>query len=76
MADPEALAALEGDIQKAQEAVAYQGDSVRSLKASAKEGKADKVSCGLLSTAGVLAWTARADQSRGGGAFREQVAGV
>jgi len=43
MADPEALAALEGDIQKAQEAVGYQGDSVRSLKASAKEGKADKV---------------------------------
>jgi len=43
MADAPALEALEAAIKAAQEAVAYQGDTVRSLKASAKDGKADKV---------------------------------
>jgi hypothetical protein len=43
MADPQALEALEAAIKAAQEAVTYQGDTVRSIKASAKEGKAEKV---------------------------------
>lgn len=43
MADPQLLEQLEADIKAAQEAAAFQGDSVRSLKALAKDGKADKV---------------------------------
>lgn len=35
--------ALEKAIQEAQEAVTKQGDTVRSLKASLKDGKAEKV---------------------------------
>ena len=37
-------ASLEQDLVVAQAAVTKQGDTVRSLKASLKEGKADKVS--------------------------------
>ena len=36
-------AELQSEIQLAQEAVAKQGDTVRSLKASVKDGKAEKV---------------------------------
>jgi hypothetical protein len=43
MADPAVLEKLEGEIKAAQEAAQFQGDSVRSLKALAKEGKAEKV---------------------------------
>ena len=37
--------ALETEFHDAQAAVAKQGDTVRSLKADVKDGKADRVSC-------------------------------
>jgi hypothetical protein len=42
--DPQLLEELEKAIAAAQEAAAFQGDTVRSLKALAKDGKAEKVS--------------------------------
>jgi microcystin degradation protein MlrC len=55
---------LEKAIQAAQEDVAKQGDVVRSLKASLKDGKAEKVLYCMIAQGFPAADAADADQSR------------